>query len=80
MLTIPFVIQVLSHLGPADLLAMARSSKDLRSLLLHDSTMSLWKSAREAIPDLPPKPDHMSDPSFIALMFDTFCMVMSFLV
>ncbi|KAH8806863.1 hypothetical protein DL96DRAFT_1629958 [Flagelloscypha sp. PMI_526] len=71
------MFEVFSHCEPPDLLALSRSSKDIRALLLNRAfpgTEALWASAREAIPNIPEKPDEISEPEFAALLFDKHCM------
>lgn len=63
------------YLHPKDLLTLARSSKDLRSLFLSRTTLFLWKAARSNVPDMPPCPEDMSEPAYASLMFDTHCSV-----
>ncbi|KAI0062068.1 hypothetical protein BV25DRAFT_1838588 [Artomyces pyxidatus] len=52
------ILEIFSHLLPMDLLSLARTSKDLRNLLMSRKMASMWKSARllgpgPAVPDPP---------------------------
>ncbi|KAK1231017.1 hypothetical protein PQX77_005878 [Marasmius sp. AFHP31] len=64
---------IFEHLTPQDLLSLARTSKDLRNLLLSRSTISVWKAARSNVEDLPEIPDDMSEPAYAHLCFDAQC-------
>ncbi|KAI0768938.1 hypothetical protein BC629DRAFT_806777 [Irpex lacteus] len=67
------IYEICVYLHPKDLLTLARSSKDLRSLFLSRTTLFLWKAARSNVPDMPPCPEDMSEPAYASLMFDTHC-------
>ena len=45
--------QILGHLRPLDILHLARTTKEFRQILLHKSSISVWKAARANVPDLP---------------------------
>ncbi|KAJ8095922.1 hypothetical protein PM082_015143 [Marasmius tenuissimus] len=64
---------IFEYLTPQDLLSLARTSKDLRNLLLSRSTISVWKAARSNVEDLPDIPDDMSEPAYAHLCFDARC-------
>ncbi|KAL0570168.1 hypothetical protein V5O48_011800 [Marasmius crinis-equi] len=53
------VFVIFSHLTPQDLLHLARTNKDLRSIILSRSTLSVWKEARSNVEGLPDPPDDM---------------------
>ncbi|KAE9393657.1 hypothetical protein BT96DRAFT_887142 [Gymnopus androsaceus JB14] len=66
--------EIFTHLQPDDLLRLARTSKDLRGILLRKSTESIWRTARSNVEGLPPLPDDMSEPQYAHLLFfDTYC-------
>lgn len=68
--------QIFSHLFPKDLLHLARTSKDLRAMLMSRSTVSVWKAARSNV--LPIMPDcypNMSEPEYTHFAFAEFCHV-----
>ncbi|KAK1231016.1 hypothetical protein PQX77_005877 [Marasmius sp. AFHP31] len=67
------VFIIFECLTPQDLLSLARTSKDLRNLLLSRSMTSIWKAARSNVKDLPDIPDDMSEPAYAHLCFDTQC-------
>ena len=67
--------QILGHLDPYDVLKLARTTKDFRSLLLDRSSSSIWKAAFSNIPDLPDCPPGMSEPAWADLVFSPRCSV-----
>ncbi len=67
--------QIFSHLDPHDLLHLCRTSKSLRAILLDRSALSVWKSARRNLENLPNIPDGLSEPHFASLLFDKYCQV-----
>src|ERR1700692_674229 len=69
------LLQIFGHLLPLDILHLARTTKDFRRVLLHKSSISVWKSARENIAGLPECPSSMSEPAYANLAFDQHCHV-----
>ncbi|KAL0061133.1 hypothetical protein AAF712_012053 [Marasmius tenuissimus] len=69
------VFIIFEFLTPQDLLSLARTSRDLRNLLLSRSTILVWKAARSNVEDLPNIPDDMSEPAYAHLCFDAQCHV-----
>ena len=67
--------QIASYLSPLELLRCARASKMLRSTLLSSKNRRMWRSALDAVPQLPACPDDMSEPAYAALLFDDCCLV-----
>ncbi|KAE9397448.1 hypothetical protein BT96DRAFT_73268 [Gymnopus androsaceus JB14] len=68
------VIAIFQHLEPYDLLCLARSTKDIRRMLLSESNSHfIWEAARANVPGLPPKPDDMDEPAYANLMYDAHC-------
>ncbi|KAG8940628.1 hypothetical protein FRC03_005279 [Tulasnella sp. 419] len=48
----------------------------LRSILMSKSAKHIWRGAREnQLPTLPPCPDDLSEPQYIALLFTNICQV-----
>ncbi|KAG8917340.1 hypothetical protein FRC02_003169 [Tulasnella sp. 418] len=51
-------------------------SECLRCILMSKSAKHIWRSAREnQLPTLPPCPDDLSEPQYIALLFTNICQV-----
>ncbi|KAK1219533.1 hypothetical protein PQX77_017721 [Marasmius sp. AFHP31] len=73
------VLEIFTHLYPLDILHLARTSKDLRGILMSRSSSHIWKAAREnadrTIPGLPPLPADLSEPQYASLAFDPTCQV-----
>ncbi|KIY67615.1 hypothetical protein CYLTODRAFT_287559 [Cylindrobasidium torrendii FP15055 ss-10] len=67
------IIEIFSRLHPGDLLSLARTSKDFRSIMLGDAAEYIWRTCRSKVPSLPPPPCGMSEPAYASLVFDTFC-------
>ncbi|KAL0575696.1 hypothetical protein V5O48_006284 [Marasmius crinis-equi] len=69
------VLEVFTHLQPLDILHLARTSKNLREMLMNRSSSPIWRAARQNIPGLPPLPAELSEPQYAALAFDSICQV-----
>jgi hypothetical protein len=69
------ILQIFSHLAPLDLLRLARTTKELRKLLLHRSATSVWKAALSNVEGLPACPEDLSLPFWTNLVFDHHCQV-----
>ncbi|KAG7085400.1 hypothetical protein E1B28_002961 [Marasmius oreades] len=67
------LLEVFKHLEPRDILRLARTSKDLRDFLMARSSSSIWREARENIPNLPPLPNDLNEPQYASLLFDNHC-------
>ncbi|KAF9070281.1 hypothetical protein BDP27DRAFT_1263940 [Rhodocollybia butyracea] len=67
------VFEIFSHLGPRDLLHLARTSKDLRAMLITKKAEGIWRAARKTIVGLPPLPSDLNEPEYARLMFDPYC-------
>ena len=67
--------QIFGHLKPLDLLHLARTTKDLRAILMKRSSISVWKQARSQFDNLPDCPDDLSEPQYAELSFGKACTV-----
>ncbi|KAF8162809.1 hypothetical protein B0H34DRAFT_295051 [Crassisporium funariophilum] len=67
------LFEIFGQLEPIDLLHLARTTKDLRAILMKRSSISVWKSARSKIIDLPSCPDDLSEPQYAELAFGRRC-------
>ncbi|KAG9094593.1 hypothetical protein FS749_012168 [Ceratobasidium sp. UAMH 11750] len=65
--------EIASLLNPGDLVALARSSKFFRNLLLQRSAIQMWRHAERNMPGLPPCPPDMCEPQYAALLFSKHC-------
>jgi hypothetical protein len=69
-------VQIFGNLHPLDLLRLSRVSKEFRDLLMHRSSISVWRSSlNNVVPDLPSCPPNMNEPQWISLVFDATCQV-----
>ena len=67
--------QILEELEPRDLLSLARTSKDLRTMLMTKSNELFWKKARANVSGLPECPTFLSEPAYASIVFSTYCYV-----
>ncbi|KAJ4493390.1 hypothetical protein C8R41DRAFT_919607 [Lentinula lateritia] len=67
------ILEIFCYLEPGDLLRLARTSKDLRDILMSKSSESIWRIARETLNDLPPRPDDLNEPQYAHLLFEPYC-------
>ncbi|OJT07265.1 hypothetical protein TRAPUB_1894 [Trametes pubescens] len=66
--------EVTSHLKPIDILQLARTSKELRRMLLSRSARGVWLAARKNIlPRMPDCPEHMNEAQYAHLIFERVC-------
>ncbi|KAI0764167.1 hypothetical protein BD413DRAFT_194917 [Trametes elegans] len=66
--------QIISHLYPRDVLALARVDKGTRHKLMSRDSRDLWTSVLQRTHGLPPCPPHMAEPHYVALIFEDTCM------
>ncbi|KAI0643261.1 hypothetical protein C8Q79DRAFT_168127 [Trametes meyenii] len=65
---------IADYLHPTDLVNLASVSKDLRKwLLCRPEQERTWNVTIRNVPDLPPRPEHMSQPRYVALLFGKYC-------
>ncbi|KAK7688297.1 hypothetical protein QCA50_008668 [Cerrena zonata] len=67
------ICEVLYLLLPLDLLRVTRINKAFRNLLMHRSSLHIWKKARKNISGLPEPFSDMSEPAFASLCFEIVC-------
>ncbi|THU96799.1 hypothetical protein K435DRAFT_754585 [Dendrothele bispora CBS 962.96] len=67
------LFEIFGYLTPFDILKLARTTKDLRRLLMDKSSTSVWQAARSNVPGLPPPMTGMSEPEYANLAFDAHC-------
>ncbi|KAF5368094.1 hypothetical protein D9758_004416 [Tetrapyrgos nigripes] len=67
------LFETFSYLEPLDILHLARTSHDLRDLLMSRSSSSVWRNARRNIVGIPPLPFDMDEPQYANLAFDSYC-------
>ncbi|KAI0270432.1 hypothetical protein BC834DRAFT_513957 [Gloeopeniophorella convolvens] len=73
MLTLPLdvLFEIFSGMQPADLLSLARTSKDLRGVLMLRRSTSVWMAARRNVDvaSVPDPPEWLSEPAWAHLLF-----------
>ncbi|KAJ7170227.1 hypothetical protein C8R46DRAFT_1091609 [Mycena filopes] len=74
-ISLDVVFEIFGNLQPLDLLRLSRTSKEFRNLLIHRSSITVWRSSLSNVPGLPPCPPGMNEPQWISLVFDATCQV-----
>ncbi|KIK59027.1 hypothetical protein GYMLUDRAFT_245475 [Collybiopsis luxurians FD-317 M1] len=69
------ILEIFAYLDPGDLLRLARTSKDLRGILMSKTSESIWRTARENVEGLPPCPPDLNEPQYAHLAFESYCHV-----
>ncbi|KEP45345.1 hypothetical protein V565_285140 [Rhizoctonia solani 123E] len=70
---IDIFVEIASHLMPIDILALSRSNKSFRNLLMNRSSLHIWHAVMKNVPGLPPCPAGLSEPSYLSLLFSKTC-------
>jgi hypothetical protein len=73
------LFEIFSLLLPIDVLNLSRASKALRGVLLEKSAVSIWKQSFlnvESAP--PPRPDDLTEPQYVNLLWGKHCFVTKF--
>ncbi|KAF8604801.1 hypothetical protein BDV93DRAFT_411893, partial [Ceratobasidium sp. AG-I] len=58
-----------------DILALARTTKPIRKLLMRRPSAHIWRTAIANMEGLPCCPTALSEPKYVALLFTTNCTV-----
>ncbi|CAE6472351.1 unnamed protein product [Rhizoctonia solani] len=79
-LPIEVLMEILGHLTLPDTLALSRSSKSFRRILMTHTaaTRNVWRAAIDNVPGLPSCPKELSEPQYAALIFSQHCTVNAF--
>ncbi|KAJ7155902.1 hypothetical protein C8R43DRAFT_998367 [Mycena crocata] len=72
-LPLDVLFEIFGHLPPVDILHLARTTQDLRRVLMHKSAVSIWKSSLRQICGLPDCPPDMSEPAWVNLVYSPYC-------
>ncbi|KII94069.1 hypothetical protein PLICRDRAFT_36305 [Plicaturopsis crispa FD-325 SS-3] len=67
------LFDIFGHLHPLDLLHLCRTTKLLRSIIMHRSSRSIWKAALATVEGLPGCPPDLQEPEYTRLAFDPRC-------
>ncbi|KAG8698270.1 hypothetical protein FRC08_006028 [Ceratobasidium sp. 394] len=73
MIPLEVFTQIMCNVQPGGLLALARTCKTLRTILLSKSTIGVWRVAEQTTSRLPTRPRGMSSPRYAALAFFNEC-------
>lgn len=60
---------------PNDLINLARTTRDLRGIVISKSSELIWRTARSNLDGLPPLPKDLSESQYAALLICTHCYV-----
>jgi len=60
----------MANLDPWDLLRLGRVSRGFREIVITPKAASLWKQSIKSV-GLPPCPDGISEPAYVAFIFDS---------
>ncbi|KAJ6502644.1 hypothetical protein DFH09DRAFT_296401 [Mycena vulgaris] len=74
-ISLDVVFEIFGNLHPLDVLRLSRTSKEFRNLLMHKSSITIWRSSLNNVPNLPPCAPGMTEPQWISLVFDSTCHV-----
>ncbi|RPD58185.1 hypothetical protein L227DRAFT_190832 [Lentinus tigrinus ALCF2SS1-6] len=70
------LLEIASHLThPLDLLHYSWTSTVARGTLMSRRHRSIWQVVLRRVPDLPPRPEDLSEPLYTALVFGQHCFV-----
>ncbi|KAF9464633.1 hypothetical protein BDZ94DRAFT_1216309 [Collybia nuda] len=67
------LFEIFGSLNPVDILHLARTTKDLRAILMNRSSQWIWKRARANMKDFPDCPSDLTEPQYAHLAFDPLC-------
>ncbi|KAF9071226.1 hypothetical protein BDP27DRAFT_1322562 [Rhodocollybia butyracea] len=67
------IFEIFCYLEPGDLLRLARTSRDLRCILMGKTSESIWCTARGNVEGLPPLPKDLNEPQYAHLLFEPYC-------
>ncbi|KAE9406160.1 hypothetical protein BT96DRAFT_284215 [Gymnopus androsaceus JB14] len=70
------IFEIFCYLDPSDLLRLARTSNDLRGILMSKSSESIWCTTRSNLEGfLPPLPPDLNEPQYAHLLYESHCHV-----
>ncbi|KAH9918634.1 uncharacterized protein B0H18DRAFT_1122895 [Fomitopsis serialis] len=72
-LPIDIMHEIFLSLQPSDLLNLSRTSKTIHSFLMKRSSASYWRESLKKVDGLPPSPEKLIEPAWVALVFSPFC-------
>ncbi|KAF9067604.1 hypothetical protein BDP27DRAFT_1449015 [Rhodocollybia butyracea] len=66
---------IFCYLEPDDLLRLARTAKELRCILMSNTSASIWRTARENVKGLPIPLNGLNEPQYAHLCYESYCHV-----
>ncbi|KEP52333.1 hypothetical protein V565_046850 [Rhizoctonia solani 123E] len=69
------LIEIARYVVPVDLIMLSRVNKFFRDLFMDKRSAGIWRSALQNLPKLPPCPDGVSEPQYVAMIFTKRCSV-----
>ncbi|CAE6399474.1 unnamed protein product [Rhizoctonia solani] len=69
------LIEIARYVVPVDLIMLSRVNKFFRELFMDKRSAGIWRSALQNLPELPPCPDDVSEPQYVAMIFTKRCSV-----
>ncbi|KAJ7786579.1 hypothetical protein B0H16DRAFT_1876573 [Mycena metata] len=67
------LFEVFGLLSPKDLINLARTTKEIRGILMNRSNAFIWKDSRSRVEGLPELPPDLKEPGYASLAFDGHC-------
>ncbi|KAF9071193.1 hypothetical protein BDP27DRAFT_1262744 [Rhodocollybia butyracea] len=67
------IFEIFYYLDSEDVLRLARTSRDLRRILMSKTSEVIWRTARKNVEDLPPRPHDLNEPQYAYLLYDPYC-------
>ncbi|KAH8836025.1 hypothetical protein DL96DRAFT_104662 [Flagelloscypha sp. PMI_526] len=72
-LPLDVLYEIFGHLHPVDLLHLARSTKNLRRVILTKNALSVWRATYPSPEEIPTAPEDVPLPVWCSLIFENFC-------
>ncbi|KAJ3836319.1 hypothetical protein F5878DRAFT_663087 [Lentinula raphanica] len=66
------ILEIFCYVEPRDLLRLARTTRDLRAILMSKSSVNIWRVALGRVEGLPPCPADLNEPQYMNLLFEPF--------
>ncbi|KAI0088492.1 hypothetical protein BDY19DRAFT_947867 [Irpex rosettiformis] len=67
------IMEICLHLGLREMLWLSRLSKAFHRFFTSRSTQYIWKAAALNVPDLPPRPEELTEIAYSNLLYSTHC-------
>ncbi|KZT72450.1 hypothetical protein DAEQUDRAFT_723167 [Daedalea quercina L-15889] len=67
------ILEICLHLHPRELLSLCRTAKVFHAFLMQKGCKNLWRDSLKKVDGLPPCPQEMIEPAWVALVFSPYC-------